>query len=474
LKTIVLVGRPNVGKSSLFNRLTKTRDAIVADMPGLTRDRHYAKLNIEETSFLLVDTGGFEPLKKSGIPNRMASQTLLAIDESDVILFIVDARLGLHPIDEHIASIIRKNNKEKILIVNKAEGISEEKAFSDFYSLGFNNMIKVSSSHGEGVSILKESLTYKKDDSEEFELLGSDTKISIVGRPNVGKSTLINSLLGEDRFISFDEPGTTRDSISVDFNWGDKNFILTDTAGIRKKGKVFETVEKFSIIKTLNAISHSNVVVLVVDSKDGISAQDLHILAYVIESGKSLVIALNKWDVLSSYEREAIKQQIDKKLYFVNFAEKVYISALNNSGLPDLMKSVVKAHKSAQIKLTTPQLNSVLENAIISHPPKIIKGIRPKLKYAHQGAANPPTVIIHGNHLDEIKNDYVRYLESFFRKAFGLIGTPIRIDLKNSENPFDVNKKTKPKKTGLVTRRRIENSFRKKMKLKNEIKKVAD
>jgi GTP-binding protein len=463
------VGRPNVGKSSLFNRLTKTRDAIVAALPGLTRDRHYGQLNIEENRFLLVDTGGFEPTKKSGIPKRMATQTILAIDESDIILFVVDARLGLHPIDEHIADIIRKNDKQKILLVNKAEGIFEDKAFAEFYSLGFKNIIKISSAHGEGISTLKDFLVEANTHLEDFDFpSNSNTRISIVGRPNVGKSTLINSLLGEDRFIAFDEPGTTRDAVSADFNWGKDRFILTDTAGIRKKGKVFEAVEKFSVIKTLNAIEYSHVAVLVVDAQDGISAQDMHILGFIIESGKALVIALNKWDVLSSYDREIIKNQIEKKLPFVNFAEKVFISALNQSGLPELMKAVIKARRSSETKFTTPQLNSVLENALISHPPKIIRGIRPKMKYAHQGGMNPPTVIIHGNHLDDVKKDYLRFLESFFRKAFNLIGTPMRIELKNSDNPFTTEEKIKPKKTGLVTRRRIETAFRKKMKAKKE------
>ncbi|MGE4596808.1 MAG: ribosome biogenesis GTPase Der [Methylophilaceae bacterium] len=469
MKTIVLAGRPNVGKSSLFNRLTKTRDAIVAALPGLTRDRHYGQLNIEENRFLLVDTGGFEPTKKSGIPKKMAIQTILAIDESDIILFVVDARFGLHPIDEHIADIIRKNDKQKILLVNKAEGIFEDKAFAEFYSLGFKNIIKISSAHGEGISTLKDFLVEANTHLEDFDLpSNSNTRISIVGRPNVGKSTLINSLLGEDRFIAFDEPGTTRDAVSADFNWGKDRFILTDTAGIRKKGKVFEAVEKFSVIKTLNAIEYSHVAILVVDAQDGISAQDMHILGFIIESGKALVIALNKWDVLSSYDREIIKSQIEKKLPFVNFAEKVFISALNQSGLPELMKAVIKARRSSETKFTTPQLNSVLENALISHPPKIIRGIRPKMKYAHQGGMNPPTVIIHGNHLDDVKKDYLRFLESFFRKAFNLIGTPMRIELKNSDNPFTKEEKIKPKKTGLVTRRRIETAFRKKMKAKKD------
>jgi GTPase len=466
VKTIVIVGRPNVGKSSLFNRLTKTRDAIVADMPGLTRDRHYGRLNIEEHQFLLVDTGGFEPNKKDGIQKEMALQTLLAIDESDVLLFIVDAREGLHPIDQHIADVIRKNDKPKMLLINKAEGMQDDMVAADFHSLGFKSYLAISSAHGEGISQLRDYIVSYDGAPEKFAINQKIPKISIVGRPNVGKSTLINSLMGEERFIAFDQPGTTRDAVSVDFTYQGNPFTLTDTAGIRKKGKVFETVEKFSVIKTLNAIETSNVSILVVDSKDGISAQDMHILAYIIESGKSLVIALNKWDDISSYDKDRIKAEIEKKLPFVNFAEKVFISGIKKMGLQALMKSVIKAHQSALVKFTTSQLNDILENALISHPPKIIKGIRPKLKYAHQGGMNPPTIIIHGNHLSDIKKDYLRYLESFFRKAFDLTGTPLRIELKNSSNPFDDQAAAKSKKTGLVTRRKRIDDMRKQLKSK--------
>ena len=469
MKTIVIVGRPNVGKSSLYNRLTKTRDAIVADMPGLTRDRHYGKISIGNHEYILVDTGGFEPDKKAGIQKEMALQTKLAIDESDIILFIVDARSGLHSIDQHIAEIIRKNNNQKMLLVNKAEGMLDDNAFSEFYKLGFKNIHKISSAHGDGISGLRDFLADQGGGENTLEEEDDNfPKISIVGRPNVGKSTLINSLLGEDRFIAFDKPGTTRDAVSVDFIWGKEKFILTDTAGIRKKGKVFESVEKFSVIKTLNAIGFANVAMLVIDAKDGISAQDMHILGFILESGKSLVIALNKWDSVSEYEREKLKSDIDKKLPFVRFAEKVFISALNQDGFPLLMKSVIKAYKAAQTKFTTPQLNSVLSNALLSHAPSIVRGIRPKLKYAHQGGMNPPTIIIHGNHLEGVKQDYIRFLESYYRKAFNLTGTPLRIQLKNSVNPFEEKIKSGNKKTGLVSRRREETAFREKMKRKNQ------
>lgn len=468
MKNIVLVGRPNVGKSSLFNRLTKTRDAIVADFPGLTRDRHYGKLEIQDSKFLLVDTGGFEPKNKDGIVKEMAAQTKQAIDESDIIIFMTDYRKGLHPTDEHIADIIRKNDKQKILAVNKAEGILDDKAFVDFYGLGFKNLIRLSSVHGEGISALKDFLISFDDINDQEMEEKSFPKISIVGKPNVGKSTLINGLLGEERFIAFDQPGTTRDAISTEFNWGKDTYVLTDTAGIRKKGKVFETIEKFSIIKTLNALEQSNAVILLIDGKDGLSAQDLHILAFIIEIGRPLVVAVNKWDSLDSYEKDKIKNQIDRKLSFISFAEVVFISALNKTGFSEMMKAIKKAYQSSQKKLSTPQINSVLENALINHPPKIIKGIRPKLKYAHQGGSNPPQIIIHGNHLDEIKKDYLVFLESFFRKSFQLVGTPIKILLKNSDNPFD-KQELRPKKTGLVTRRKIKNEYRDKLKKKNSL-----
>jgi len=466
MKNIVIVGRPNVGKSSLFNRLTNTRDAIVADFPGLTRDRHYGKLDIQDSKFLLVDTGGFEPKNKDGIVQEMAAQTKQAIDESDIIIFMTDYRKGLHPTDEHIADILRKNDKQKILAVNKAEGILDDKALVDFYGLGFKNLIRLSSAHGEGISALKDFLiTFDDINDQEIEEK-SFPKISIVGKPNVGKSTLINGLLGEERFIAFDQPGTTRDAISTEFNWGKDTYILTDTAGIRKKGKVFETIEKFSIIKTLNALEQSNAIILLIDGKDGLSAQDLHILAFIIETGRPLVVAINKWDSLDSYEKDKIKNQMDRKLSFISFAEVVFISALNKTGFTEMMKAIKKAYQSSQKKLSTPQINSVLENALINHPPKIIKGIRPKLKYAHQGGSNPPQIIIHGNHLDEIKKDYLVFLESFFRKSFQLVGTPIKILLKNSDNPFD-KQELRPKKTGLVTRRKIKNEYRAKLKKKN-------
>ena len=468
--TIAIVGRPNVGKSSLFNRLTKSRDALVADIPGLTRDRHYGKFLIEDSQFILVDTGGFEPKKKVGIAKEMALQTRLAIDECDLILFVVDGREGLHSIDQHIADIIRKNDKEKILLINKTEGMEQEIVSADFYSFGFKKYLTISSAHGEGVGLLKEMIIAEDEQDEYISIAARNKpKITIVGRPNVGKSTLTNALLGEDRFIVFDQAGTTRDSVSAEFIYNKNEFILTDTAGIRKKGKVFETVEKFSIIKTLSAIESSDVIILVIDSSSGIAAQDMHLIGFILEAGKSVVIAINKWDSVSTYEKDKIKSDIDQKLPFVNFAEKVFISALKGSGLNTLMTSVLKAYQSSSKKFTTPQINNVLANAIQTHQPKIIRGIRPKLKFAHQGGLNPPTIIIHGNHVTDIRKDYIRYLEAFFRKAFELVGTPLRIELKSGKNPYQENS-DKVKKTGLVTRRRRIDDFRKKIKEKKALK----
>ena len=468
--TIAIVGRPNVGKSSLFNRLTKSRDALVADTPGLTRDRHYGKLQIEDSQFILVDTGGFEPKKKQGIAKEMSLQTHLAINECDLILFVVDGREGIHPIDQHIADIIRKNDKEKILLINKSEGMVHEIIGAEFYSFGFKNSIPVSSAHGDGIGLLKEIILSKdKFDEKSTKETGNKPQITIVGRPNVGKSTLTNALLGEDRFIVYDQAGTTRDAVSAEFLYDKKGLVLTDTAGIRKKGRVFETIEKFSIIKALSAIESSNVIILVIDGLEGVSGQDMHLIGFILEAGKSLVIAINKWDSISSYEKDKIKSDIDQKLPFVNFAEKVFISAFKKTGLKTLMKSVFKAYESSSRKFSTPEINEVLANAIQNHQPKIIKGIRPKLKFAHQGGLNPPTVIVHGNHLNEIRKDYIRYLETYYRKAFNLIGTPLRVELKSGKNPFDVNK-DKVKKTGLVTRRKRIDDFRKKMKGKKTLK----
>ena len=464
---VAIVGRPNVGKSTLFNRLTESRAAIVQETSGVTRDRHYGKAEWNGIEFSLIDTGGYVKGSDDIFEGEIRKQVVIALEEANAVVFVVDVETGITDLDESVAKLLRKTKKPTFVVVNKVDNSERINDTYEFYNFGLENVVNISAINGSGTGELLDGLTDAlKELDKPLEIDADLPRIAIVGKPNVGKSTLINGLLGEDRFIAFDQPGTTRDAISTEFNWGKDTYILTDTAGIRKKGKVFETIEKFSIIKTLNALEESNIVILLIDGKEGLTAQDLHILAFILETGRSLVVAVNKWDSLDIYEKDKIKNQIDRKLSFVNFAEVVFISALNKTGFSEMMKATKKAYLSSQKKLTTPQINSVLENALITHPPKIIKGIRPKLKYAHQGGLNPPQIIIHGNHLNEIKKDYLVFLESFFRKSFHLVGTPIKVLLKNSDNPFD-KKDSKPKKTGLVTRRKIKNEFREKLNKKN-------
>jgi len=438
LPTIVLVGRPNVGKSTLFNRLTKSRDALVADLPGLTRDRHYGRGLGADKPYLVVDTGGFEPTAEDGIMKEMARQTLLAIDEADVIIFVLDGRQGMTPQDKEIADRLRKSQRPVLLAVNKTEGMRKAIISAEFHELGLGEPLSISSAHGEGVRDLVElALEPFPMPEEEPELNEHDIpKIAIVGRPNVGKSTLVNALLGEERVIAFDEPGTTRDSIHLDLERNGKNYTIIDTAGVRKRGKVLEAIEKFSVIKTIQAIEEANVAILVVDAHEGITEQDAHVAAYILEAGRALVVAINKWDGLKEDERDWIKREIDRKLQFLDFAKFHYISALRKKGLPELFTSVDAAYKAAMAKLATPQLTRVLNEATMQHQPPISKGIRPKLRYAHQGGSNPPIVVVHGSHVDEIKDSYKRYLEGVFRKTFELTGTPLRVQFNQGANPF--------------------------------------
>jgi GTP-binding protein len=438
---IALVGRPNVGKSTLFNRLTRSRDALVADLPGLTRDRHYGEGRIGERPFLVIDTGGFEPVAKEGIMHEMALQTRQAVAEADVVVFIVDGRQGLTPHDKTITDFLRKSGRKVMLVVNKSEGMKYTSVTADFYELGMGDPYVISAAHGDGVhdlvnEAIDQALAQRPEEAEELEPADYGVKIALVGRPNVGKSTLINTLVGEQRVIAFDMPGTTRDSIEVPFERGGKNYTLIDTAGIRRRGKVFEAIEKFSVVKTLQSISEANVVVLMLDAQQDISEQDAHIAGFILETGRALVVAVNKWDGLTSDQRDQIKNDIDRKLDFLGFAEMKFISALKGTGINQLMNAVDKAYASATAKLTTPRLTRALQEAVEKQEPKRKGSTRPKMRYAHQGGQNPPIIVIHGNALDGITDPYKRYLEKHFRDTFDLVGTPLRIELRSGKNPF--------------------------------------
>ncbi|HTY04543.1 MAG TPA: ribosome biogenesis GTPase Der [Rhodocyclaceae bacterium] len=433
--TLVLVGRPNVGKSTLFNRLTRTRDALVADMPGLTRDRHYGHGRLGGKPFLVVDTGGFEPQAKTGIVHEMARQAEAAIAEADVVLFLVDGRTGLAPQDKVIAELLRRGNRPVHLVVNKAEGMERAVVAAEFHELGLGEPRVISGAHGDGVrELLDLALTPFPDEAESEEENGP--RVAIVGRPNVGKSTLINALLGEERVIAFDMPGTTRDAIAVPFERDGRRYTLIDTAGLRRRGKVFEAIEKFSVIKTLQAIEEANVVVLMVDASQEISDQDAHIAGFCIEAGRALVLAVNKWDAVDSYRRERIRQDIARKLNFLGFAKVHYISAKEGQGIGGVLASVDKAYAAAMVKLPTPKLTRVLQAALQKQQPPRHGNVRPKLRYAHQGGSNPPIIVIHGSALDAVPASYTRYLEKTFLEAFRLQGTPLAIRYKSAHNPF--------------------------------------
>lgn len=434
--TLVLVGRPNVGKSTLFNRMTRSRDAIVANIPGLTRDRHYGHGRLGNKPHLVVDTGGFEPLVMDGILHEMARQTEQAIAEADAVLFIVDARTGMTPHDKEIANKLRRLERPVFVAVNKTEGMNREVVAAEFHELGLGQPYAVSATHGDGVRNLVDLALESFPDSSEAEERHESIKVAVVGRPNVGKSTLINTLLGEERVIAFDAPGTTRDSIEIDFERDGCHYTLVDTAGMRRRGKVFETIEKFSVIKTLQSIEDAQVVILMLDARQDISDQDAHIADFIVESGRALVVAINKWDRLEPYAREQIKEKMAQKFRFLDFARFHYISAKENSGLASLFKSVNSAFKAAMTDLPTPQLTRVLIDAVARQTPPRHGIFRPKPRYAHQGGSNPPIIVIHGNALDHIGNAYKRYLEHCFRDAFKLEGTPLRIQFNTSHNPF--------------------------------------
>lgn len=437
---MALVGRPNVGKSTLFNRLTKSRDAIVADFAGLTRDRHYGNARHGRYEFIVIDTGGFEPTAESGIYKEMAKQTQQAVAEADVVVFVVDARAGLSAHDHDIANYLRKLGKPTVLAANKAEGMLEGVQLAEFYELGLGEIHAVSAAHGQGIRSLVdaafEPLNIPEDDDAAEEQQSGIIKLAVAGRPNVGKSTLINAWLGEERLVAFDLPGTTRDAISVPFERNGQKFELIDTAGLRRKGKVFEAIEKFSVVKTLQAIESANVVLLLLDATQGVTDQDAHIAGYILESGRAVVLAVNKWDAIDDYNRELVRRQIEQRLAFLKFAELHFISAKKRQGLGPLWASIALAHKSAMTKMSTPVLTRLLQEAVQFQSPKRAGMFRPKMRYAHQGGMNPPVIVVHGNSLEHVTDAYKRFLEGRFRKEFNLVGTPLRIELRTSKNPY--------------------------------------
>jgi GTP-binding protein len=442
LPTIALVGRPNVGKSTLFNRLTKTRNALVADFPGLTRDRHYGRARAGERDYLVVDTGGFEPVATDGILHEMAKQARTAIAESDGVVFIVDGRAGLTPQDATIAALLRRSGRPLVLAVNKAEGLEPARVAAEFHELALGEPLPISAAHGENVrDMIEIALELAPRPASGAEDAGGDEggrpiRVAIVGRPNVGKSTLVNAVMGEERVIAFDEPGTTRDAIYLDFERGGRSYTLIDTAGIRRRGKVFEAVEKFSVIKTLQAIEDANVVVLVLDAQGGITEQDAHLAGHILEAGRALVVAVNKWDGVPAERRDDVKRDLDRKLAFLSFAQQHFISAREARGIDAVFASVDKAYAAAMARLPTPRLTRALQQAVQRQQPPRAGLVRPKLRYAHQGGVNPPLVIIHGSALARVPDAYRRYLEHFFADAFQLRGTPLRIQFKSGVNPY--------------------------------------
>jgi GTP-binding protein len=438
--TVVLVGRPNVGKSTLFNILTRSRNALVADVPGLTRDRHYGVGRQGDKPFLVVDTGGLEPAAREGVMAEMARQTQTALAEADVVLFVVDAREGLTAQDRRIAEQLRKLGRPVWLAVNKSEGLAPEVACADFHELALGHPVAISAAHGEGVRALIEEALRGFPAEREDTTSPRHPHVAVVGRPNVGKSTLANALVGEERMVVFDQPGTTRDSIRIDFSFRDKPYTLIDTAGLRRRGKVFEAVEKFSAVKTLQAIDQANVAVLVVDARDPVSEQDAHLAGFILERGRALVVAVNKWDGLDESEREEVKRAIARKLRFLSFARFHYVSAAAGQGLGALMSSVDEAYAAAMAKLATPRLTRMLAAAVAKQAPPRHGLTRPKLRFAHQGGMNPPVIVIHGNAVAAIPDSYRRYLEGSFRDAFQLQGTPLRIEFRAGRNPY-ANKK---------------------------------
>ena len=436
LPVIAIVGRPNVGKSTLFNRLTRSRNALVADFPGLTRDRLYGNGTYHERRFIVIDTGGIG-MPESGIEELMLLQARQAISEADAVLFLVDGKTGYTPADVTIAKELRKIEKPIYLVINKTDGIDKQNATADFYALGFKELAPISATQGEGVdALIGHVLAGIEETVTPLGEAYQGIKVAIIGRPNVGKSTLVNRMLGEDRVIVFDQPGTTRDSIYIPFERLDQHYVLIDTAGVRRRGKVFETVEKFSIVKTLQAIADAHVVIFVIDAHENVVEQDQHLLGYIVEEGKALVIAVNKWDYLGDDQKQTIKREAGRRLCFVDFAKIYYISALHGTNVGHLYEAIVSAYRSAFVSVNARKTTEILQKALADHQPPLVHGHRIKLRYAHLGGHNPPTFIIHGNQTEAIPISYRRYLMNYFRKKLALIGTPVRLEFKTSSNPF--------------------------------------
>ena len=468
---IALVGRPNVGKSTIFNRLTRSRDALVADFAGLTRDRIYGTVREEGFDFILIDTGGLTD-QTDNMAELMRKQAQLAIDEADLVLFVVDARAGLMPADHDVAQQLRNQGKPLRLLINKSEGEQREMVAAEFYSLGLGEPVVISATQGRGISTLFEviaeavpaSLAPELDENEEDTEQPDDIRLAVLGRPNVGKSTLINRLLGEERVVAFDEPGTTRDSIHIPFDKDGVKYTLIDTAGVRRRSKVSEKLEKFSVLKTLQALEDANVVLLVLDAHEGIVEQDLHLAGLIVESGRAVVLAVNKWDGLDKSEREWVTTNVERRLPFLNFAKTHFISALHGTGVGLLLKTVRQAYQSAMTKVPTSRLTRVLEDAVADHPPPLVRGRRIKYRYAHLGGKNPPRIIIHGNQTESTPNSYKRYLENTFREVLKLQGTPVMIEFKTSENPY---RDKKPKQSMEVVNRNKQRPPRRSRKPQN-------
>jgi GTP-binding protein len=439
LPVIALIGRPNVGKSTLFNRLTRSRDAIVADYPGLTRDRQYGFGKLGPMPYIVIDTGGVAG-GESGIDEAMVGQTVRALEEADAAIIMVDGRSGLTAADEHVADLARRHSKRTWLAVNKAEGLDASIANSEFYALGLGEPVAISATHGDRISALMDEaladFDEPVDEDEDVDEEDRELRIAVIGRPNVGKSTLVNRMLGEERQVVYDEPGTTRDSVAVPFERNDRKYVLIDTAGIRRRAKVKEVIEKFSIVKALQAIEQSQVVVAVLDAQEGVTEQDVSLLGLVLERGRALVVVTNKWDGLGAEQRKKVRDDLDRRLPFLDFAERMTISALHGTAVGDLLPAVERAYAAAMRDLSTTELTRELESAVTAHPPPLVRGRRIRLRYAHQGGRNPPVIVIHGNQTERLPDSYRRYLVNRFRKVFKLKGTPVRLSLKSSDNPY--------------------------------------